>query len=190
MILLRWIARAWSALSAPSAVRLPGPRALPAYAAMGRYVAGPATLDPRLALLVRQLAAELSGCRWCIEHGRHLWRKAFFSPVVLTVLRRYPENPLFSERERAALAFTEAVSRYTDAAGGIPDGVLAELRRHFAEPEVAALTFAVAGDHFFNPVTGALGADARLAIADGTAGRASIGGQPRRAAGSAMRNLW
>src|SRR2546430_3881653 len=77
MILVRWLARTWSALSAPPPVPLPGPRALPSYARMGRYIAGGVALDPRIDLLVRHLAAELSGCRWCVEHGLHRWRQAF-----------------------------------------------------------------------------------------------------------------
>src|SRR6266550_1395338 len=141
MILVRWLARTWSALSAPPPVPLPGPRALPSYARMGRYIAGGVALDPRIDLLVRQLAAELSGCRWCVEHGLHRWRQAF-----------------------------------------LPVAVLGELRSHFSEQEVAALTLAAAGEHFFNPATGALGADARLA----TPGEPGV----RRAAGSGMRNLW
>ena len=182
MILVRLLTRTWKTLSDPPPVPLPGPRALPSYARMGRYIAGGATLDRRVELLVRQLAAELSGCRWCIEHGLHQWRQAFLPVAELGALRRYAASPLFSTRERAALAFTEAVSRYTDRAGGIPDAVLAELRGYFSEQEVAALTLAVAGEHFFNPATGALGADARLA----TPGEPGV----RRAAGSAMRNLW
>ena len=167
---------------------LPGPRALPSYARMGRYIAGGAALDPRVDLLVRQLAAELSGCRWCIEQGLHRWRKAFLPAAELAALRHHAASPLFSPREQAALAFTVAVSRYADRAGGMPDAVLADLRRHFSEPEVAALTLAVAGEHFFNPATGALGADARVAMAGGAAGEPALGA--RRAAGSAMRNLW
>ncbi len=182
MILLRWLTRTWKTLSDPPPVPPPGPRALPSYARMGRYIAGGATLDRRVDLLVRQLAAELSGCRWCIEHGLHRWRQAFLPIAELGALRRYAASPLLSTRERAALAFTEAVSRYTDRAGGIPDAVLAQLRGHFSEQEVAALTLAVAGEHFFNPATGALGADARLA----TPGEPGV----RRAAGSGMRNLW
>ena len=173
--------RVWRGLGAPVAPRLPGPRVLPSYAAMGRYIAGATTLDPRLLLLVQQLAAELAGCRWCIEQGRHRWREAFLPWEALGALRRHATSRLFSERERAALAFTEALSDYADAAGGIPDPVLAWLRRHFSEPEVAALTLAVTAGHLFNPATGALGADARLA-----APVRSV----RRAAGSAMRNLW
>src|SRR5438067_10843468 len=89
MILVRWLARTWSALSAPPPAPLPGPRALPSYARMGRYIAGGAVLDPRVDLLVRQLTAELSGCRWCIEHGLHRWRQAFLPVAELGALRRY-----------------------------------------------------------------------------------------------------
>jgi len=80
------------------------------------------------------------------------------------------------------------VSRYTDRAGGMPDAVLGELRSHFSEQEVAALTLAVAGEHFFNPATGALGADARLGPAGPAAGGSALGA--RRAARSGVRNLW
>ena len=188
MILLRWLSSTWNAIAAAPPAPLPGPRALPSYARMGRYIAGGAALDSRVDLLVRQLAAELSGCRWCIEHGLHRWRKAFLSATELAALRHYAASPVFSARDRAALAFTEAVSRYAERTGGIPEAVLAELRRHFSEPEVAALTLAVAGEHFFNPATGALGADARAAMAGAAAGEQVPGA--RRAAGSAMRNLW
>src|SRR2546429_5295285 len=123
MILLRWFIRTWHALSAPPAARVPGPRALPSYARMGRYVADGVALDPRVDLLVRQLAAELAGCRWCIEYGLHRWRQAFLPIGELAALRYYAASPLFSPRERAALAFTEAVTRYAERVGGIPDSV-------------------------------------------------------------------
>ncbi len=185
MILLKLMSRAWRALLTPPTARLPGPQVLPSYARIGRQVAGEVRLDHRLALLVRQLAAELVGCHWCIEHGRHVWRRAFLSPEALAGLRCYKESPLFTERERAALAFTEALSRYADAAGGIPDAVLGELRRHFSEPEVAALTLAASAEHLFNPATGGLGADARPTRADAAPAVRRVAGS-----GSAIRNLW
>lgn len=108
----------------------------------------------------------------------------------LEALRHFASTPLFSDRERAALAFTAALSRYADAAGGIPDAVLAELRRHFSEPDVIALTQLVAREHFFNLATGALGADAYSTSRDGRAAPGLVTAQGRRGAGSAMRNLW
>ena len=60
----------------------------------------------------------------------------------------------------AALAFTEALSNYAAARGGIPRSVLGELRRHCSEPEVAALALLATEEHFYDPVTGALGEDA------------------------------
>src|SRR5437879_13766629 len=140
MMLVRWLARTWSALSAPPPVPLPGPRALPSCARMGRYIAGGVALEPRVELVVRQLAAELSGCRWCIEHGLHRWRQAFLPVAELGALRRYAASRLFSARERAALAFTEAVSCYTDRAGGMPDAELVELRSRCAAAAVDVST--------------------------------------------------
>jgi len=169
-------------ISAPPPVRLPGPGVLPAYARIGREMARGAALDQRVELLVRQLAAELAGCRWCIEQGLHRWRRAFLPNGELAALRRYAASPLFSPRERAALAFAETVSRYAERSGGIPDSVLAELRRHFSEQEVALLTQAVAGEHFFNPATGTLGTDAGEPV--------SGVGRAMRASGSGVRNLW
>jgi alkylhydroperoxidase family enzyme len=139
---------------------------LPAYAALARYQLHTPDLDPRLRMLVMQLAAERSGCRWCIERGRHLWREAQLSLDELRALPRYETSACFSNRERAALRFADAVTRYSEAGGGMPLEPLMRVRQHLSEPEVAAITAVVAAEHFYNPVTGALGADA---VAGGTA---------------------
>jgi len=154
---------------------------LPAYAALARYRLGAAELEPRVRLLVSQLAAERSECVWCIERGRHQWREALLPTDVLRSLLDYESSPLFTPRERAALTFADAVTRYADSTGGMPEEPLAAVRRHFSEREVAALTEAVAASHFFNPVTGALGADAAAAVP-----RPAWNAQPH----SAVRNLW
>jgi len=126
-------------------------------------------------MLVTQLAAERSGCRWCIERGRHDWREAQLSFDALRALPRYETSSLFSDRERAALRFTDAVTRYSEAKGGMPEEALMRVRQHLSEPEIAAVTAAAAAQHFFNPITGALGADA-------TPWGAPIGSQ--------LRNFW
>ena len=137
----------------------PGPRVLPAYAALARYQTNTIDLEPRLRLFVTQLAAERSRCRWCIEHGRHQWREAQLPIDALRALLRYETSALFSNRERAALRFTDAVTRYSEACGGMPLEALSRAREYLSEPEIAAVTAAAASQHFFNPITGALGAD-------------------------------
>jgi alkylhydroperoxidase family enzyme len=136
-----------------------GTRVLPAYAALARYQNGDTDLEARLRLLVTQLAAERSGCRWCIERGRHAWREAHLPIDALRALLQYETSSLFSSRERAALQFADAVTRYAEADGGMPLEPLSRARQYLSEPEIAAITAAVASVHFFNPTTGNLGAD-------------------------------
>jgi len=172
------VTRLWRALvstSRTAPVPVGGPRVLPAYAALARYHDTSGDLDPRLRMLVTQRAAERSGCRWCIERGRHLWREAQLSLETLGALHRHERSALFSPRERAALQFTDAVTRYSEATGGMPLEPLLRARQHLSEPEIAAVTAVVAAQHFFNPITGALGADV------------APWGAP---IGSSIRNLW
>jgi len=163
-LLRRRLTALWSVVSgtgraAPAASS--NPRVLPAYAALARYQRGASDLDPRLRLLATQFAAERSRCRWCIDKGRHLWREAQLPLDALRALPHYESCALFSERERVALRFADALTRYTESDGGDDTPLeLAAAREHFSESEIAALTAAVAEMHFFNPITGALGADA------------------------------
>jgi len=150
-------------------------RVLPAYAALARYHSNSIALEPRLHMLVTQLAAERSRCRWCIERGRHLWREAQLPVDALRALLRYESSALFSNRERAALQFTDAVTRYSEANGGMPLEPLMRVRQYLSEPEIAAVTALVAAQHFFNPITGALGTDV------------APWGAP---VGSSIRNFW
>jgi alkylhydroperoxidase family enzyme len=131
-------------------------------------------------MLVTQLAAERSRCPWCIQHGRHLWRDAQLPVETLRALLCFETSALFSERERAALRFTDAVTRYSEALGGMPLEPLQRARLYLTEPEIAAVTGAAASQHFFNPITGALGAD----VAAGGGGRSDA------AVGSQVRGLW
>src|SRR5207237_4739229 len=109
-----------SGRSARTAGTPASPGVLPAYAALARYRLVDTDLEARLRLLVTQLAAERSRCRWCIERGRHLWREAQLSAEGLRALPRYETSSLFSNRERAALRFTDAVIHYAAASGGMP----------------------------------------------------------------------
>ena len=144
------------------------PLALPSYVALGHWGARRASLEPRLQLLVAELSAELSSCQWCIAQSRHRWLKAFLPADLLRQLRAYETSSAFTERERAALALAEAVARHRDRDGPTSTSALERARRYFAEAEVAGLVAAAAGEHFFDPATGALGRDALASSPSGT----------------------
>jgi alkylhydroperoxidase family enzyme len=154
---------------------LSGASLLPSYVALGRWRPGHAALDARLELLIGQLSAELSTCRWCIDQGRHRWRKALLPAHLLSQLRGYRTSTSFSERDRAALVLTEAVIRYTDRDPVAGDEALAGARRYFTESEVARIAQVAAGEHFFDPVTGAVGQDVREEASAGAEAWEAIG---------------
>ena len=131
------------AVPAPS-----GPLLLEAYLRLARLPGRADPLDARLELLVGQLSAELSGCRWCIEAGRHRWRKALLPLESLKLLPTPQVADCFSERERAALAFARAVAQSAATDGPVPAAETAAVRRHFREREIVRLTVLAAGEHF------------------------------------------
>jgi alkylhydroperoxidase family enzyme len=103
-------------------------------------------VDERTRLLVRQLAAERSGCRWCIERARHDWRAGGLPVDLLRDLGRHASGAGFSERERAALALVDSVACPVAAAAEAGE-TLARVRRHFSEAAVADLIACMAEHH-------------------------------------------
>ncbi|HTC24459.1 MAG TPA: hypothetical protein VK688_08860 [Gemmatimonadales bacterium] len=147
-----------SARLAPPASPPAGPVLLEAYLVLGRRPGGD-RLDGRVELLVSQLSAELSGCRWCIEAGRHRCRKALLPPEVLASLRHPEAASGLSERERAALVFADAVAQAAATDGLLPPAALIPTRRHFAEGEIVRLSILAAGEHLADCLAGRRGTD-------------------------------
>jgi AhpD family alkylhydroperoxidase len=98
------------------------------------------SLSPTLLDLVRIRASQLNGCAFCLDmhvkeakiHGERELR-LYHIPV-------WRESPLFSEKERAALEWTEAVTKISE---GISDGLYEKVRAHLSEKEMSELTFAI-----------------------------------------------
>ena len=98
-------------------------------------------LEHRLLELVKLRASQLNGCAHCIDmHAKEL-RADGESEQRIYLLDAWRESPFYSERERAALAWTEAVTLVTD--GHVPDPVYEQARRAFSEEELVNLTMAV-----------------------------------------------
>jgi AhpD family alkylhydroperoxidase len=98
-------------------------------------------LEPLLLDLVRTRASQLNGCAYCIDMHTKDLRARGEREQRIYLLDAWRETDFYSERERAALAWTEAVTRLTD--GQVSDDVFAQARAHFTEAELADLTLAV-----------------------------------------------
>lgn len=105
-------------------------------------------LDSRLLELVKMRASQLNGCAWCIDMHTKDARAAGETEQRLYLLGAWREAPVYTERERAALEWTEAVTQVSD--GHVPDAVYTRVREHFGEEELVDLTIAVIATNGWN----------------------------------------
>jgi AhpD family alkylhydroperoxidase len=112
------------------------------------YLAG-CGLEHALLELVKTRASQINGCAYCIDMHTKDARAAGETEQRLYALTAWRETPFFTERERAALAWTEAVTRIGD---GVPDDLFEEARKQFSEKELVDLTWAVAAINAWNRV--------------------------------------
>jgi len=114
---------------------------------LGKYLTQ-SGLEPVLQDMVKLRASQINGCAYCIDmHWKDL-RAAGEREQRLYGLDAWEESPYYTDRERAALAWTEAVTFV--ATGQVPDAVHAEVRPHFSDTELADLTLAVATINAWN----------------------------------------
>ena len=91
--------------------------------------------------LVKIRASQINGCAYCIDMHTKDARRAGETEQRIYALNAWRETPFFTDRERAALEWTEAVTRVGDT--HVPDEVYDRVPAHFSEAELVALTFAV-----------------------------------------------
>jgi AhpD family alkylhydroperoxidase len=116
------------------------PAAMAAMAGMERYVRG-SGLERPLLELIKVRASQINGCAYCLDMHTKDARAAGESEQRLYALSAWRETPFYSERERAALAWTEAVTLVGET--HVPDEVYEEARQQFDEVELVNLTMAV-----------------------------------------------
>ena len=115
--------------------------------ALDTYLAA-SPVDQKLLHLVRLRASQVNGCAYCIDmHWKDL-KALGDTDQRLYGLDAWRESPYYTDKERAALAWTEAVTFI--AQGQAPDSVFEELKTQFNEREVADLTLAVATINAWN----------------------------------------
>jgi AhpD family alkylhydroperoxidase len=116
--------------------------------ALGGYLAR-CGLEHGLLELVKIRVSQINGCAFCIDMHTKDARAAGETEQRIYALSAWRETHFFTDRERAALAWAEAVTRIGD---GVPDPVFDEVSRHFGEKEVADLTWAVVAINGWNRV--------------------------------------
>jgi AhpD family alkylhydroperoxidase len=116
--------------------------------ALGAYIAR-CGLEKGLIELVKIRASQINGCAYCIDMHTKDARAEGETEQRIYALNAWRETPFFTDRERAALAWAEAVTRVSD---GVPDPVFAEASRHFTEKELVDLTWAVAAINAWNRI--------------------------------------
>jgi AhpD family alkylhydroperoxidase len=110
-------------------------------------LAGKAGLDKQLLELIKLRASQINGCAFCLQYHVLQGERLGLSVDKINLVAVWREAPIFSARERAALAWTEALTFLPD---GVSDEVYAQARREFSEQELIYLTSAVASINVWN----------------------------------------
>lgn len=116
------------------------PGAMKALHALEQQIAR-SSLEPALKELVRLRTSQLNGCAFCIDTHAAAAKAGGESDRRLHLLSVWPETTIFSAREAAALAWTEAVTRIAER--HVPDDVWARVQPHFSPAELVDLTLLV-----------------------------------------------
>jgi AhpD family alkylhydroperoxidase len=105
-------------------------------------------LEPGLLELVKMRASQINGCAYCIDMHSKDARAAGETEQRLYALNAWRETPFFSDRERAALEWTESLTLISQ--NHVPDELFDRVRKHFSETELVNLTFAVVAINGWN----------------------------------------
>lgn len=107
-------------------------------------------LEKRLIHLVKIRASQINGCAFCVDMHVKEARRDGLGEQWLALLCVWREATIYDARERALLAWTEAVTRLAET--GAPDGDFDPLREHFGDDEIAKLTIAIGTINIWNRI--------------------------------------
>lgn len=112
------------------------------------YIRKSSGLDSSLLNLVRMRASQINGCAFCLDMHSKDARAEGETEQRLYCLPAWRETPFYTDRERAALAWTEAVTLVAE--GHVPDEVFEEARKQFSDDELAHLTLVIVSINGWN----------------------------------------
>lgn len=123
------------------------PGAIKAMYELEKYVHG-SGLERSLYELVKTRSSQINGCAYCIDMHTKDARKAGETEQRLYALNAWRETPFYTQRERAALAWTEALTLISE--NDVPDSLYESIRKHFDEKEMVSLTMAIVAINGWN----------------------------------------
>jgi AhpD family alkylhydroperoxidase len=132
------------------------PGAIRAMSGLEMYVRE-SSIEAPLRELVKMRASQINGCAYCLDMHSKDARAAGETEQRLYVLSAWEEAPFYTDRERAALAWTEAVTLIAD--GHVPDEVFERARAEFSEEELVDLTLAIVAINGWNRLAVSFRAD-------------------------------
>lgn len=125
------------------------PTALQPMLDLEAYIAG-CGLEHSLRELLKMRASQINGCAYCLHMHSRDARAAGESEERLHLLAGWRESSLYTDRERAALAWTESLTRIAET--GAPDEDFEPLRAHFTEAEIVDLTLLITAINTWNRI--------------------------------------
>ena len=105
-------------------------------------------LDHTLMMLLKIRASQINGCAYCLDMHTKDARADGETEQRIYALNAWRETPFYTDRERAALEWTESITQIADT--HVPDDVYERVRQHFSESELVALTFAAVAINGWN----------------------------------------
>jgi AhpD family alkylhydroperoxidase len=123
------------------------PEGIRALGGLETYLRGTG-LEPGLLNLIKTRASQLNGCAYCIDMHTKDARATGETEQRLYALPAWRGTPFYTDREQAALAWTEAVTLISQ--GPVPDALYDKARRHFSEKELVDLTLALVAINGWN----------------------------------------
>src|SRR5258708_1197954 len=125
------------------------PKAMKALFGLGAYLYN-SSIERHLLDLICYRVSQINGCAYCLDmHSKDL-RAEGETEQRLYMMDAWRETTLYTERERAAFAWAEAVTKLTD--NNVPDKVYEDVRKQFSEEELVDLTLAVIAINSFNRI--------------------------------------
>jgi AhpD family alkylhydroperoxidase len=132
------------------------PEGIAKMSAMEHYLNTGTGLEPGMIELVRLRVSLMNGCEYCIQLHTAELKKRNETPARIDGVSEWRSSDAYTQRERAALAWAEAVTNIQD--GHAPDAVFDAVRAHFSEAETVNLTLVITTINAWNRIAISLGA--------------------------------